>query len=297
MTNDEYLNFENQFRGSRELILGRLASNYAQLLSSAHEHLHGLLAVDIGCGRGEWLQLLDEHGYETLGFDSDPGMLSEASKHSSNVRLVDALEGLKSLPDSSVGILSGFHLVEHLPQDVLLDLIVQARRVLVAGGIVIFETPNPENVTVGSNTFYLDPTHVRPIPPASLQFTLQSHGFDHVAIWRLQSSPEIEHAERKVQLHDVFFEVSPDYAVVAQKPGSNEAMPALESELTRPRGVTLSELCVRFQVDQSEAIQTMEAKLRGEFDARFDAIFASRSWRVTKPLRAIGNFWRSRKLK
>ena len=84
------------------------------------------------------------------------------------------------------------------------------------GGLLIMETPNPENIVVATRNFYLDPTHQRPIPPMLLAFVAEYAGFARVKTLRLQESKELVN-KGDVSLQDVFAGASPDYAVVAQK--------------------------------------------------------------------------------
>ena len=94
----------------------------------------------------------------------------------------DALSYLRNIPDMAVGAVTGFHIIEHLPFDVLLALLDETHRVLKPGGLAIFETPNPQNVMVGSCSFYLDPTHRNPIPAGLMQFVMEMQGFTAVEV-------------------------------------------------------------------------------------------------------------------
>ena len=75
------------------------------------------------------------------------------------------------------GAITSFHLVEHMPVEAQLDFIEQAFRVIKGGGVSILETPNPTNLRVGASTFYMDPTHERPIHPNVLAFMVRDAGF------------------------------------------------------------------------------------------------------------------------
>ena len=92
---------------------------------------------------------------------------------------------MRSLPDGSVAAVTGFHIVEHVRIDALVSLLDEVKRVLRPGGLVIFETPNPENVLVGSNFFYLDPTHHHPLPSELMEFLFDSRGFERVEVLNL----------------------------------------------------------------------------------------------------------------
>jgi O-antigen chain-terminating methyltransferase len=136
--------------------------------------------LDIGCGRGEFMLALKRNQFSALGIDLNPAMADTARAKGLEVVLADALSHLVSLDPGSLAVVSAFHLVEHLPFDQTLHLIEAAYRVLTPGGLLILETPNPENLVVGGCTFWYDPTHIRPLPPAMLRFYVESAGFSPV---------------------------------------------------------------------------------------------------------------------
>lgn len=179
---DLYGAFEQRFRGARTLIRERLRANLPRFEALFGPQTHPVL--DLGCGRGEWLQLLAEHGIAARGVDSSPWMVRNCTEAGLDARQGDAIEYLASLPDNSLAGLTGFHIIEHLPIGALLRLIQHARRVVHPGGVVLFETPNPENLVVGACNFYLDPTHRNPLPPALIAFLLEENGFERVEIER-----------------------------------------------------------------------------------------------------------------
>jgi SAM-dependent methyltransferase len=180
-----YKALEDKFRGSREEITKRLMA-YAPLLRSAlPAGPTKRSAIDLGCGRGEWLELLNTLGFEAKGVDTDTEMIAYCRSQKLAVTQQDGIEYLAALPDASRDLITGFHIVEHMPIGHVIALFSQVRRVLTPNGIAIFESPNPENVQVGANRFYLDPTHQRPIPPLLLQFIGEFTGFACVEIMRL----------------------------------------------------------------------------------------------------------------
>jgi len=249
---DFYRAFEDRFRGPRATIKERFKV-YLPFVLSLQEKCANLAALDIGCGRGEWLELLTEHGISAQGVDIDEGMLSDCRRHGLNVHTADALEFLRALPDESHALISGFHIAEHLPFDVLQELVAQALRVLQPGGLLILETPNPENITVGTASFYLDPTHQRPLPPPLLAFLTEFAGFRRQKIMRLQESPDVGRDGGHVTLLQVLSGVSPDYAVVAQKDGPASLIAALGGPFSSEHGVTLDGLAHQYQ-QQTESL-------------------------------------------
>ncbi|RWM09228.1 methyltransferase domain-containing protein [Mesorhizobium sp.] len=213
---DLYKAFEDRFRGSRELVKERL-NIYRPLLAQVPRQAEGpTLAIDLGCGRGEWLEVLAEAGLEAVGVDTNARMAQEAIDKGLKVELQDALEHLGGRPDNSVAVISAFHMVEHVPTDYLIGLLDECQRVLTDDGLLILETPNPENISVGTHTFHLDPTHKSPLPPDLLEFLVGQAGFAETAILRLNGAPMIEAGPMERSVH-LMFEVARDYACLARK--------------------------------------------------------------------------------
>ena len=213
---DLYKAFEDRFRGSRELIKERLKI-YQPLLAQVPRQPGGpTLAIDLGCGRGEWLEILAEAGLEAVGVDTNARMAQEATDNGLKIELQDALEHLGGRPDNSVAVISAFHMVEHVPTDYLIGLLDECQRVLTDDGLLILETPNPENISVGTHTFHLDPTHKSPLPPDLLEFLVGQAGFLETAILRLNGAPMIEAGPIERSIH-LMFEVARDYACLARK--------------------------------------------------------------------------------
>ena len=184
-----YLAFENVYRGTRGEIKEK-QSVYLPLLRSAGIGTAAMPILDLGCGRGEWLELLTVEGWDASGVDANELMLQECRARDLKVEQGDVLAYLQSVPDATLGAVTSFHVVEHLPFDRVMLLIDEALRALRPGGILILETPNPDNIMVGANTFYLDPTHIRPIPSGTLRFVVEARGFCNVEVWNLQPMPE-----------------------------------------------------------------------------------------------------------
>lgn len=169
-----YVAFEQRFRGAPEDIRARQqdAVRYVAHLQGADLRL-----LDLGCGRGEWLQVVREAGIACLGVDSNADMVAQAREEGLDVHQADALDYLAHLPAGSLGAITGFHIAEHLPLPVLGELLRLALRALAPGAVLVLETPNPQNLQVGASSFYLDPTHLRPLHPLFLQFLAEDRGF------------------------------------------------------------------------------------------------------------------------
>jgi O-antigen chain-terminating methyltransferase len=208
-----YIEFEDRFRGSRDDVK-RLQEVYLDYVRMAGAGTSASPILDVGCGRGEWLELLRERSYVGRGVDRNRVMIAGNRERGLDVVDSDALAYLASLPDDSVGMVTGFHVIEHLPFEGLVRLFDECRRVLRAGGCAVFETPNPENLVVGSYTFHFDPTHRHPLPPQMTEFLAWQRGFAEVEIVRLHPRPEPGSDQ---VLLDRWFRSPTDYAVVAWK--------------------------------------------------------------------------------
>lgn len=228
----QYASFEQAFRGEREQIKQRVAHYLDTLATAGIEPGDDGVILDLGSGRGEWLEVLQERGYRGRGVDLNRGMLKESEARGHDVVEADALDYLRAQDSSSVAAISSLHMVEHIPHSVLLQLLDEALRVLRPGGVLILETPNPENVLVGSCTFYFDPTHRNPLPPQLLQWVVQSRGFDGAVIDRLsehRGEPALRPVSNNVpaaaQINQMieWFTAPPDYAVVARKLTGSDA--------------------------------------------------------------------------
>lgn len=296
---DFYRAFEERHRGPRKLIRSRLQV-YQPFITPLLGIYQPANAIDLGCGRGEWLELLQDTGFAPQGVDLDAGMLAACTERGLPVTQGDALSHLQSLDDASQCIVSGFHIAEHLTFDHLKALVQQAFRVLKAGGLLILETPNPENLVVGASNFYLDPTHLRPLPPPLLSFLPEYHGFARVRTVRLQEQPELRQRS-DITLMDVLGGVSPDYAVVAQKAAAPDVMERFDTVFDTHYGIDLNDLAGRYDgmlqgrmAALDQRVANAEAQAGGmqermaALDQRVAAVYSSWSWRVTAPLRLMG---------
>jgi len=177
MRDQMYLWLEDEFRGSREEIKRRQSYYIESYIIPHIRDKDNDYVLDIGCGRGEWLELLKENGVRAKGVDISPDMVKLCLDLGLDVIQIDAFEYLKSLPDESVKIITGFHIVEHLPFHIIEAYLFECYRVLQSHGMVIFETPNAANLRVGSYNFYLDPSHNRPIHDKAIDFLARCVGF------------------------------------------------------------------------------------------------------------------------
>jgi len=213
---DYYLAFENKFRGSRENILQRYRE-YLKYIDIDNVSK----ALDIGCGRGEWVQLLQEHNIESYGIDINHTMVLEAKSYKvDNIINEDIFKFLKNIDDNSYDLITGFHIIEHIPFEKLLILLKEVQRVLKPSAKAIFETPNPKNLLVASLTFYNDPTHLNPLPPDVVKFMLEYLSFNEVEIVELNpfgSEIHIKEESGSAQMLNNLLFSEQDYLVVGSK--------------------------------------------------------------------------------
>ncbi len=214
-----YLAFEDVFRGSRTDIKSRLVP-YVDPLSIAGTGQKDKPIIDIGCGRGEWLELLKENGFNAYGIDINTMMVERSLSFGLDARHADLMAHLHSIEDTARSGVTAFHVVEHLPFGTLVDFLDEAFRVLIPGGVLILETPNPETMRVGATTFYNDPTHRNPLMPEVLRFIVQHRGFSEVEVLKLHPFTQGLLQEKTADaemLNGVLFGPQ-DYAILARRP-------------------------------------------------------------------------------
>src|SRR5471032_543353 len=234
VSDDFYRALEDRFRGSRELIKTR-QSVYLPLVEALANRVQKKV-LDVGCGRAEWLELLGEHGVPAEVLDLNEDFVAQGQRAGLAVFSADAMQYLGEQPDQSYGLISAFHVVEHLGFENLLRFLREAYRVVDdGGGAILLETPNPANLLVGAFNFYLDPTHEYPIPSSLLSFAAEFSGFEQVVIVPvnrgfLQNNLELMPTElsgasvinKVVSSLDQNFMQAPDYAIIAFKKAGNE---------------------------------------------------------------------------
>jgi O-antigen chain-terminating methyltransferase len=176
-----YHRLENRYRGPVKEITERLRI-YLPDVESAHLRTGGKPAMDIGCGRGEWLGLLKEADVEAFGVDTNAVQIEAAKEQGLDVRVGDALEALAKMEDDSLSVLTAHHLVEHIPFDAVAWITREAIRVLAPGGLLLFETPHVRNILVGATSFHTDPTHLKPMTEQVLTVLFEAAGFDPVDV-------------------------------------------------------------------------------------------------------------------
>jgi O-antigen chain-terminating methyltransferase len=207
--------FDEEFRGNRTAIKERLKP-YLELLQG----LDQARVVDIGSGRGEWLELLQEHGFQATGVDLNGVLVKACRERGLDVVEEDLFRYLSAQQDGSLGVLSAFHVVEHLSIEELVSFLNEAMRVLKPGGALMLETPNPQNVLVGSCNFYFDPTHRNPLPSEVLQLLVETRGFEAIKVLPLNPSEAepVAGDSEIVSRFNQYFYGPMDYGLIAYRP-------------------------------------------------------------------------------
>lgn len=220
----DYFDFENHFRGSRQDIKQRQSIYIPYFINKN-------MILDLGCGRGEFLELLKENHISYIGVDSYEEFADYCEAKELNVKCADAVKYLSSIENGSLGGIFAAQLIEHLPKESLIYLCHLAYEKLEKGAYLIMETPNPMCLSIYANSFYMDPSHQKPVHPKMIEYLLKREGFCKIDILYTEESrsgyrlPALvsdsvdnltEFNKGMDMLSDLLFG-SEDYAVIAQK--------------------------------------------------------------------------------
>ncbi len=174
----DWLRFAERFRGPESIVLEHQRRYLERFANTPN-------ILDLGCGRGEFLQAAREAGLTAIGVEAHPELVALCQAKGLHAHCADMFAYLTDQPVQSVGGVFCSHVVEHLEAAQLPALIQLLGRKLKSGAPAIFETPNAESPAILTTHFYLDPTHVRPVPAALLKFYLEEAGFGGVEIEHL----------------------------------------------------------------------------------------------------------------
>lgn len=218
----DYFDFENHFRGSRE----QIKQNQQIYVKYFKQKKH---VLDLGCGRGEFLELLKENGIAAVGVDLYEEFVELCISKQLQAIHGDAIVYLEQ-QEHVDGIFAG-QLIEHLSLQQLIHLAETAYDKLDQGAYLILETPNPMSLAIYTNSFYMDPSHKKPVHPLTMKYLLEKAGFREIDLIFTESSRvpvkipalEIEQAHNIESFNAAMQEVertlygSQDYAIIAKK--------------------------------------------------------------------------------
>ena len=171
----DYFGLEERFRGSEEQIKDRQRM-YIDYFQGQEE------VLDIGCGRGEFLELLRERGIKARGVDIDTDMVLLCREKGLDVVKEDVFSCLEDSPDESLGGIFAAQVIEHFPADQIIRLVRRCYQKIRPGGVVVLETPNPQCLAVFARSFYMDFSHVWPCHPEAMRYLLESVGFGEIRV-------------------------------------------------------------------------------------------------------------------
>lgn len=214
MDSDFYKEFENNFRGSREQIM-KVLSNYDSFIDYILKIDNHPSLLDIGSGRGEWIQKCNEKGFTSIGLELNSEMVNDCRNLGLDIIQGDALSLLDQFSENSFSIVSAFHVVEHMNHENIKELIFKSKRILKSDGLLILETPSIDNLLVATKSFHLDPTHINPIHPDLLTFMIKKTGFNKVKCFFINGGP-LQFSDHE-KLTRVLNGVAQDIVLIASK--------------------------------------------------------------------------------
>ena len=207
----DYTRFAERFRGSEEYV--KQGQQFYLPYFAGRQHV-----LDIGCGRGEFLEMLQAAGVSGRGIDLSQESVALCRQKGLDAQVADLFPYLAGLPEGSLDGIFCSQVIEHLPPERLPELIQLAASRLQRDGVIALETPNPECLAIFATHFYLDPTHTRPVPHPLLVFYLEEFGIGGIEVRKL--SPAVESMPSLASLPEEFraaFFNGLDYAVIGRK--------------------------------------------------------------------------------
>jgi 2-polyprenyl-3-methyl-5-hydroxy-6-metoxy-1,4-benzoquinol methylase len=207
----DYTRFSYRFRGSEEEIR-RSQEFYKPYFANCHD------VLDIGCGRGEFLETMREIAVNARGIDLGAESVGYCRSKGLRADEADLFPFLANEPEGAFDGIFSSQVVEHLAPGQLPEMIRLCASRLRRGGLLAIETPNPDCLAIFATYFYLDPTHTRPVPHALLEFYMEEAGMGEIEVRPLSQAidtmPEL--AELPQAFRERFFG-GLDYAIIARK--------------------------------------------------------------------------------
>ena len=291
VSDDFLFAWQEKLRGSAALTKSRLFCYLPFIYPLLHSYPRGS-ALDLLCGRGDWLELLEESGFSAQGVDTDAAQIAHCQQKGFSATQLPALTALQACSEESHALVSGLGLAETLPFEALQQVVQESLRVLKPGGLLILQTINPDNIVATTNEGFLNPARRTTIPSALLVFLAEHVGFAIHNVVPLQERVSLL-SHTPVSILNVLKDPSPFYAVIAQKSTDGMLQPPVISAFEQDYGLTLETLAARFdqQLDlrfkaAAEATQQV-AVAAARAEAALAAIHASFTYRMTAPIRWV----------
>ncbi len=207
----DYGRFAERFRGTEEYVKAG-QQFYLPYFTGCRN------VLDIGCGRGEFLQMMQAAEIPAMGIDLGHESVATCLHKGLKAEVADLFAYLENLPESSLDGIFCSQVVEHLPPDRLPEMVRLCASRLQRHGVIAIETPNPECLAIFATHFYLDPTHHRPVPHPLLAFYLEEFGVGNIEVRKLapavESMPSLKSLPE--DFRDAFFG-GLDYAILGRK--------------------------------------------------------------------------------
>lgn len=207
----DYGRFAERFRGSEEYVKSG-QQIYLPYFTGCQN------VLDIGCGRGEFLEMMRQAGVPARGIDLSEESVATCRHKGLDAEIADLYQYLADMPEASLDGIFCSQVVEHLTPASLPEMLRLCATRLARNGVIAIETPNPECLAIFATHFYLDPTHQRPIPHPLLAFYLEEFGVGNLEVKRLapavESMPAL--ASLPADFRDAFFG-SLDYAIIGKR--------------------------------------------------------------------------------
>jgi O-antigen chain-terminating methyltransferase len=207
----DYGRFAERFRGSEDYV--KAGQQFYRPYFAGKQNV-----LDIGCGRGEFLEMMRDTGVPARGIDLSEESIAACRHKGLEAETADLFQYLAALPEASLDGIFCSQVVEHLTPARLPEMIHLCTSRLARNGVIAIETPNPECLAIFATHFYLDPTHHRPIPHPLLVFYLEEFGMGNIEVKRL--APAVESMPSLASLPEDFREAffgALDYTVIAKK--------------------------------------------------------------------------------